>query len=92
MTNVCTEVTELFLIAGHSFIPPDKVFRNIEKKVWHMEVIIEPKEYTNIIGNLATVAMLGGDCQVFYWKQARKNNINHRIHDTFSFRCANGSI
>jgi hypothetical protein len=40
-----------------------------------MEVILDPKEYTNIVGNRATVAMLGSDCQVSDWKQAMKNNI-----------------
>jgi hypothetical protein len=65
----------VFPIAGHSFIPPDRVFGNIEKEARHMKVIIDSKEYTNIIGNHATVAMLGSDCQVFDWKQAMKNNI-----------------
>jgi hypothetical protein len=47
-----TKVTEVvFLIAGHSFKPPDRVFRNIEKEVRHMEVIVDSKEYTNIVGN-----------------------------------------
>jgi hypothetical protein len=60
------EVTELlFPIAGHPFIPPDRVFRYIEKKVRHMEVSIDPKEYTNFFGNHATVTMLGSDYQVF---------------------------
>jgi hypothetical protein len=40
-----------------------------------MEVIIDPKEYINITGNHAKVAMLGSNCQVFDWKQATKNNI-----------------
>jgi hypothetical protein len=34
MTDVCTEDIELvFLIAGHSFIPPDGVFENAGKGV-----------------------------------------------------------
>jgi hypothetical protein len=71
-----TEVIELvFPIAGHSFIPPDRVFGNIEKEVTRMEVIIDPKEYTNIIGNHVIVAMLRSDCQVFDWKQTTKSNI-----------------
>jgi hypothetical protein len=44
-----SEVIELvFSIAGRPFIPPGRVFGNIEKEVRHMEVIIDPKEYTNI--------------------------------------------
>jgi hypothetical protein len=65
----------VFPIASHSFIPPDRVFGNIEKEVRHMEVITDLKEYTNIIGNHATVSMLGSDCQVFDRKQTTKNNI-----------------
>jgi hypothetical protein len=68
-------IEQVFPIAGHSFIPPDRVFGNIEKEVSRMEVIIDPKEYTNIIGHHSKVAMLGSDCQVFDWKEATKNNI-----------------
>jgi hypothetical protein len=68
-------IEQVFPIAGHSFIPPDRVFGNVEKEVRHMEVIIDFKECMNIIGNYATVAMLGSDCQVFDWKQATENNI-----------------
>jgi hypothetical protein len=70
------DVIELvFPIPGHSFIPPDRNFGNIEKYVKHMEVTVDPKEYMNIIGNHVTVALLGSDYQVCDWKHAMKTNI-----------------
>jgi hypothetical protein len=48
----------------------DRVFGSTEKEVVrHEEEIVDPKEYINIIGNYATVVMLGSDCQIFNWKQ-----------------------
>lgn len=45
----------VFPVTGHSFIPPDRVFGNIEKKIRKGEVITTPDEYLDIISESATV-------------------------------------
>lgn len=62
----------VFPVTGHSFIPPDRVFGNIEKKIRKREVITTPDEYLDIISESATVKKLGRDCQVYDWKSAKE--------------------
>lgn len=54
----------IFPVTGHSFMPPDRVFGNIEKVIKKREVIIQPEEYCNVISSNATVTNLR-DIEVF---------------------------
>lgn len=65
-----TTLEIIFPIVGHSFIPPDRVFAQIEKQIRKKEIIANPDEYHEIIKNFATVIQLGNDCKVFDWKAA----------------------
>lgn len=38
------EVELVFPITGHSFLPPDRVFGNIEREIKKLEEIIKPEE------------------------------------------------
>lgn len=50
LENVSVKRIEIiFPVTGHSFMPPDRVFGNIEKVLKKREVIIQPKEYCDII-------------------------------------------
>nr|CAH7762377.1 unnamed protein product [Callosobruchus chinensis] len=62
------EIQLIFPITGHSFIPPDRVFGNVEKEVKQREIIVNPNEYINIISNSATVKKLGEDVVNLNWK------------------------
>lgn len=62
------EVQLVFPMTGHSFIPPDRVFGNVEKEIKRCEVIVSPQEYIDIIGNFATVKKLGIDTVNLNWK------------------------
>ena len=63
----------LFPVVGHSFLPCDRVFGNIEKSVRKEEVIVHPDEYKKIISNHATVLHLGSDYPIRDWKSLSKD-------------------
>lgn len=44
----------IFPIVGHSFLPADRVFANIEKKIKKKDVITSPDEYTNLFSDFGT--------------------------------------
>ena len=62
----CVEL--VFPIVGHSFLPPDRVFAQIERKVKKCSTIIDPETYINIIKDYSTVLKMGEDYSVFDWK------------------------
>jgi DNA-binding transcriptional regulator/RsmH inhibitor MraZ len=69
------EVTELelvFPVTGHSFIPPDRVFGEIEQAIKKREEIILPEEYRTIIGRHGKVLRFGEDTHecidIYDWK------------------------
>ena len=45
----------IFPMTGHSFLPPDRVFGNIEKVLKRKEVIADPSEYHAVFEQYATV-------------------------------------
>lgn len=64
-----TTLELVFPVAGHSYIPPDRVFAMIEKDVKAKETIILPEEYFDIFETYGTVIKLGStECPVFDWK------------------------
>lgn len=60
----------VFPVVGHSYIPPDRVFAQIEKQLRKHEVVSGPQQYLNIISKFSTVNNLGTDVEVFDWKTA----------------------
>lgn len=64
------EVLLLFPIVGHSYIPPDRVFGNLERQFKKHSVIENPKKYLDIFKQYVSVVRLGyGDCKVIDWKR-----------------------
>lgn len=59
----------VFPVTGHSFMPPDRVFGNIEKSIRKIEVITSPSEYIDLIREHSTVTKLE-DIEVLDWKTA----------------------
>lgn len=59
-----------FPIVGHSFIPPDRVFGNLERQLKAHTVIVNPEHYLETFKKFSTVVHLGTDCAVMDWKQA----------------------
>lgn len=56
----------IFPIVGHYFLPADRVFANIEKKIKKRDVITSPDEYTNLFSEFGTTVSLAGI--VYDWK------------------------
>lgn len=60
----------IFPVVGHSFLPADRVFGNIEKGIKKLEVITQPETYLELFSKNGTVIHLGQNCNVFNWKEA----------------------
>ncbi|XP_037302209.1 uncharacterized protein LOC119192498 [Manduca sexta] len=59
LENVSVKRIEIiFPVTGHSFMPPDRFFGNVERVLKKREVIIQPGEYCDIISSNATVTNL----------------------------------
>lgn len=67
-TSTLKEVQLIFPIPGHSFIPPDRVFAGIEKKIKKQENIILPEEYIKIYKESGSIYQLGKDLFNNDWK------------------------
>lgn len=63
-----TQIEIVFPVRGHSFIPPDRVFGQIERNCRKKEIILEPEEYLTIFSQYGTVLKLGEDVQIRNWK------------------------
>lgn len=57
----------VFPVTGHSFMPADRIFGNIEKEIRKREVITSPSEYAAIIGQYTTVTELT-KIPIYNWK------------------------
>ena len=55
-----TMVELIFPMVGHSFLPPDRVFTRIEKKIRKKEVIADPMDYVKVFAEHGTVISLKG--------------------------------
>ncbi|KAJ4425551.1 hypothetical protein ANN_27746, partial [Periplaneta americana] len=74
-----TEVELLFAIAGHIFIPPNRVFGNVEKQLKKTVTIIQPQGYIEVFKRFGTARKLVFDYPLYNWKSAvRKNIVTHR--------------
>lgn len=56
-------------VPGHSYIPPDRIFGVIERKVRKLETITHPNTYFDIFNECGTVKRLGLDFNVENWKE-----------------------
>lgn len=66
-----TKIEIIFPVTGHSFIPPDRVFAVIERRIKRKEIIVNPDEYYNIFREYTTVYHLSQDeVEVSDWKSA----------------------
>lgn len=59
----------VFPVTGHSYLPSDRVFGQIEKLIKRQENIICPNDYTDIIKKFAKVLKVGEHCTVYDWRK-----------------------
>lgn len=62
----------VYPVVGHSFLPPDRVFGQIERKIKKCATIINPEMYLSKIKEYATVLRMGEDYPIFDWKSEVK--------------------
>jgi hypothetical protein len=63
------EIQVVFPVTGHSYMPPDRVFAQIEKRIRKLETIVQPQEYIDIYREFASTVELGSEnCPVFEFK------------------------
>lgn len=63
----------VFPVTGHSFLPADRVFAQIEKKARKKDTIIDPNDYIDIFKEHGTVKKIEKDWTVLDWRSAIKN-------------------
>ncbi|KAJ4438111.1 hypothetical protein ANN_14050 [Periplaneta americana] len=64
-STVFRKILRYFPIRGHSYVPPDRVFGNIEKEYRSLDKITLPSEYHSIIGKHGKCLVLGEDWKLF---------------------------
>ncbi|CAH1109680.1 unnamed protein product [Psylliodes chrysocephalus] len=85
ITMVCTwlqrapthvkSIELVFPVTGHSYIPPDRVFANIEKKIRKKDTIINPQEYLDLFSESGSVQVLGVNWKVYDWQEQVKAHV-----------------
>nr|CAH7714163.1 unnamed protein product [Callosobruchus chinensis] len=60
----------IFPVTGHSFLPPDRVFGQIEKKLKKMDTLTDVNDYYKIFENFGTVKKLGIQWKALDWRKA----------------------
>lgn len=63
----------VFPVTGHSYMPADRTFGIIEKKLKKLETILHPKEISDIISETSTIIRFGDDCPVLDWRSSVKS-------------------
>lgn len=66
--NVFKDVTYTFPTRGHSYLPPDRVFANIERRLRRLQLVAEPKQYYAVIKQFGRLKVLGRDWHVHDYK------------------------
>lgn len=80
------EIELCFLIVGHSFIPPDRFFGNLERQFQKQTVIENPGKYLSIFETYCTVIRLGLVSPLLNWKRAYDDIIKITTQWHFHFQ------
>jgi hypothetical protein len=81
-----TKIELIFPITGHSYLPPDRVFAMIEKKIKRFEVVASPEDYLKIFSQNGTVKVPGDDFLVFDWKEEARVHLKPTSQWHFKIR------
>jgi len=69
------KIEVIFPVRGHSFMPPDRVFGNIEKDIKKKEIILKPHEYLEMFSKYSTVHRVGELVEIYDWKNEASKHI-----------------
>ncbi|KAI4459844.1 homeobox protein hox [Holotrichia oblita] len=74
------------LVVGYSYIPPDHVFGQIEKRYNKIPEVVHPKEYIDIIKEFAKVYKIGNDVVVKDWRSEAQKVLKQQGFWHFKFQ------
>lgn len=86
--NHISKIEFIFPVVGHSYMPPDRVFGLIERKVKKIPAITNPEEYYTIISEFSTIQILGKDWDAYKWKEVTTSVFKPPANWHFQFNCA----
>lgn len=67
-----TDVLLCFPVRGHSFLPPDRVFGRVEKKLRKISEILNPNTFQEVYAEVGETRILGKDWEIFDFKELSK--------------------
>ncbi|KAF0758051.1 Uncharacterized protein FWK35_00024480 [Aphis craccivora] len=73
--KIINEIHHYFPIRGHSYMPPDQVFGQIEKKLRQMETILSLNEYYTVFKEYTTVKSFEKDYTIMDFKFVGKKTV-----------------
>ncbi|CAG9833610.1 unnamed protein product [Diabrotica balteata] len=65
------QIEVIFLVRGHFFMSPDRVFGNIEKDIKKKKIILKPHEYLKMFSKYSTVHWIGELVEIYDWKNEK---------------------
>lgn len=86
--NHISKIEFIFPVVGHSYMPPDRVFGLIERKVRKNPAITDPEEYHKIIREYSSIQILGRDWDAYKWKEVTTSVFKPPTNWHFQFNCA----
>lgn len=86
--NNISKIEFIFPVVGHSYMPPDRVFGLIERKVKKKSAITNPEEYYKLMGEFSSIQVLGKDWNAYNWKEVTTSVIKSPTNWHFQFNCA----
>lgn len=78
-SNIFKKIIHFYPIRGHSFMPPDRVFGNIEKCYRKTESITVPSQYYKILNEHGKCYVLGEDWKVYDLKSKTQEIIKKKL-------------
>lgn len=76
----------IFPVVGHSYIPPDRVFGQIERIYKKQTEFVHPEEYVNILNKFATVFKIGNEVKIQDWRSESQKVLKQPGYWHFKFQ------
>jgi len=73
------EIEHIFPVRGHSYMPPDRAFGRVEKKLRNIETILLPSEYLEQFASVGRVHLHGQDWVAFDFKDSVEKNLKRPL-------------
>lgn len=78
-SKVFTKIQHYYPIRGHSYMPPDRVFGNVEKEYRKMETITMPSQYYEILNKFGKCFVLGEDWNLYDIKSKASEDVKKKL-------------